>query len=59
MKTRILRRVCAVCGRAGEMVYEEPDHDSSGKQTRWVTASGCWTVTEDGRLENSCETRNA
>ena len=59
MKTRTLRRECAVCGRHGEMVYEEPENDSSGEHTRWIEASGCWTVTETGKLKNECEARHA
>jgi hypothetical protein len=46
-------RECPECGRKGSMVLEEPENDSSGEQSRWIAASGCWR-TEDGKLIHKC-----
>lgn len=54
MIVRTLTHTCPSCGRKGTMTYHEPEHDSTGENTLWIEATGCWRVV-NGTLINSCE----
>jgi len=46
------------CGRPGTMVLEEPEHDASGKHSRWIGATGCWQA-KQGKLIHKCGNSDA
>lgn len=56
MKVWTLDSRCPVCHRDGSNTFEEPQHDQSGKHTRAIEVTGCWTTGSDGRPVNRCVT---
>jgi hypothetical protein len=50
---------CPVCGREGTVTLQEPIHDQSGKNTKFIDATGCHRVTEDGALLLLCQEDHA
>ncbi len=55
---KTLERRCPKCGASATMTFEEPEHDTSGKNTRWIDATGCWGIL-DGKLVHICEEDDA
>jgi hypothetical protein len=48
-------RRCPKCDREVSATFEEPLHDSTGRNVVFVEAHGCWKVAEDGTLQKPCE----
>jgi hypothetical protein len=48
------QRKCPQCGRPGTMLLEEPEQGSTGEQSVWVAATGCWQVLA-GKLAHNCK----
>jgi hypothetical protein len=59
LKTWTMPHHCPVCGREGTVTLQEPIHDQSGKNTKFIDATGCHRVTEDGALLLLCQEDHA
>ena len=54
MKTFTATGACEHCGRESSATYEEPQHDSSGQNTKLIEVAGCLAIGADGKVESRC-----